>query len=85
MAVSDIYCLHVDILISYPQILGGRHHFDREAGKMVKEFGTHGYIANLGHGMLPTMKPDALGIFVDEVHKCSESMGKGKKRKKNGS
>jgi len=52
-----------------------------EAAKMVKSFGTHGYIANLGHGMLPSMKPEALEVFVDEVHKCSESMAKGKKRK----
>ena len=46
----------------------------REVAKMVGAFGTTGYIANLGHGMLPTMKPEALAIFVDQVHKSSEEI-----------
>ncbi|CAK8672768.1 unnamed protein product [Clavelina lepadiformis] len=40
---------------------------------MVKQFGTRGYIANLGHGMYPDMVPEHLKKFVDAVHTCSEN------------
>jgi len=39
--------------------------------KMVEEFGTTRYIANLGHGMYPDMDPVHLDAFVNAVHKHS--------------
>eukprot|EP00954_Amorphochlora_amoebiformis_P028864 1392326-Amorphochlora_amoeboformis.AAC.1 len=41
---------------------------------MVQAFGPYRYIANLGHGMLPSMNPEALAVFIDETHKTSEEM-----------
>mmetsp|Transcript_21872 Transcript_21872/g.32593 ORF Transcript_21872/g.32593 Transcript_21872/m.32593 type:complete len:399 (+) Transcript_21872:21-1217(+) len=46
----------------------------REVRQMVQAYGPQRYIANLGHGMLPSMKPEALATFVDEVHKVSEAL-----------
>jgi uroporphyrinogen decarboxylase len=43
-----------------------------EVEKMVTAFGTHRYIANLGHGMHPTHDPEHLGIFVNQLHAVSE-------------
>lgn len=40
---------------------------------MIAKFGTKSYIANLGHGMYPDMSPDHLEVFVDSVHKYSQS------------
>jgi uroporphyrinogen decarboxylase len=45
-----------------------------ETRKMIDRFGTKGYIANLGHGMLPNHDPDKLKVFVDEVHRYSEEV-----------
>lgn len=42
---------------------------------MMKEMGTCGVIANLGHGMYPDLEPAKLGAFVDTVHACSTSGG----------
>lgn len=38
------------------------------------EFGTHRYIANLGHGMLPSHDPAKLKVFIDAVHEFSEAL-----------
>jgi len=43
-----------------------------ETEAMVTSFGTHRYIANLGHGMHPTHKPEKLKVFVDALHAHSE-------------
>jgi len=43
-----------------------------EVKKMIKEFGTQGYIANLGHGLQPTMKPENVGVFVSAVQQYTE-------------
>ncbi|XP_062506498.1 uroporphyrinogen decarboxylase-like [Corticium candelabrum] len=44
----------------------------RQVEDMVKAFGCHRYIANLGHGMYPDMDPTHLGTFIDSVHTVSE-------------
>jgi uroporphyrinogen decarboxylase len=43
------------------------------ARTMTRAFFTEqrGYIANLGHGMYPDMRPEALGWYLDEVHKST--------------
>lgn len=33
-----------------------------------------GYIANLGHGCLPSMKPEHVGAFIDAVHSVSTEL-----------
>ncbi|XP_067893089.1 uroporphyrinogen decarboxylase isoform X2 [Heterodontus francisci] len=42
--------------------------------KMIEEFGTQRYIANLGHGMYPDMDPEHVATFVDAVHTHSRQM-----------
>lgn len=46
--------------------------------KMLKNFGTQKYIANLGHGMYPDMSPESVQIFVDAVHNYSKLMNESK-------
>lgn len=36
--------------------------------KMLENFGTQRYIANLGHGLYPDMNPEHVGAFVEAVH-----------------
>ncbi len=42
-----------------------------EVETMVNKFGTQGYIANLGHGMHPTMNPDHAHAFIKSVQEVS--------------
>ena len=42
-----------------------------EVKKMIERFGPGGYIANLGHGMMPSHDPDHAGAFIDAVHEYS--------------
>lgn len=42
--------------------------------KMVKEFGTQNYIANLGHGIYPDAKIECVKSFVDSVHRESTKL-----------
>ncbi|KAH9487711.1 hypothetical protein Btru_069466 [Bulinus truncatus] len=44
--------------------------------EMLNNFGTQGYIANLGHGVLKDTDPDHLAEFIDAVHMYSEDMNK---------
>ncbi len=40
-------------------------------GRMLKDFGDHPHIANLGHGMHPTHTPEQLGAFLSAVAELS--------------
>jgi uroporphyrinogen decarboxylase len=42
-----------------------------EVKKMVSQFGTQRYIANLGHGVYPDMKPDKVRCFIEAVKEFS--------------
>lgn len=46
----------------------------RQTSSMLQAFGTRGYIANLGHGMLPDHEPNKLKCFIESVHKHSKQM-----------
>lgn len=46
---------------------------DRLTGDMVRSFGRHGHIANLGHGIYPDMDPEHLAAFLRSVHKHSQT------------
>lgn len=41
---------------------------EAETKKMIDQFGTQRYIANLGHGVYPDIHPDKVKCFVDTVH-----------------
>ena len=43
----------------------------REVKKMVDQFGTQRYIANLGHGVYPDMQPDKVRCFIEAVKEFS--------------
>ena len=43
----------------------------KETRRMVQSFGTHRYIANLGHGILPNIPVDHARAFVDTVKEFS--------------
>jgi uroporphyrinogen decarboxylase len=40
---------------------------EAETKKMIQQFGTQRYIANLGHGVYPDIHPDKVQCFVDTV------------------
>lgn len=42
--------------------------------QMVSQFGTHRFIANLGHGIYPDMTPESVNTFVNAVHKHSRRL-----------
>ncbi|CAO3693824.1 unnamed protein product [Umbelopsis ramanniana] len=47
------------------------------ATKMVKDFGKDAkYIANLGHGILPTVNPDSLKVYLETVQQVSAEIRK---------
>ena len=43
----------------------------KEVKNMVNQFGTQRYIANLGHGVYPDMKPDKVRCFIEAVKEYS--------------
>jgi len=44
-----------------------------ETRKMVDNFGTNKYIANLGYAVDKSMDPELVGAFVEELHDYSEA------------
>ena len=45
-----------------------------EVGKMLKSFGTRGYVANFGHGCFPDMDPVHVDAFIKSVQQQSLEM-----------
>jgi uroporphyrinogen decarboxylase len=43
----------------------------RQTQKMLHQFGTQRYIANLGHGVYPDTHPDKVRCFIDTVKEYS--------------
>ncbi len=47
---------------------------EQEAQRMLQAFGTHRYIANLGHGIYPDHNPEHVRVLVDAIHRHSEML-----------
>ncbi|KAK1060830.1 Uroporphyrinogen decarboxylase in heme biosynthesis [Friedmanniomyces endolithicus] len=56
-------------------LYGGHEAITKVAEEMVSGFGggKQGWIANLGHGITPFVKPDDLKFFFEEIHRLSGS------------
>lgn len=65
---------NLDVAILHAPTAIIEHHVNA----MVTAFGTQRYIANLGHGMLPSHKPEALHTFVEQTHAISEQLNNAK-------
>ena len=52
-------------LFSPPQVI------ESLVEEMLSQFGPQRYIANLGHGCLPSHDPEHIGAFISAVHKAS--------------
>lgn len=61
-----------------PSVLyGGEDAIRDTATRMVHAFGKDAkYIANLGHGILPTVDPEALRVYLETVQKVSAEIRK---------
>ncbi|CAO3650801.1 unnamed protein product [Cunninghamella blakesleeana] len=60
-----------------PSVLyGGDEAIRSTATRMVKAFGDDKHIANLGHGILPTVDPEALRVYLETVQKVSTEIRK---------
>ena len=61
-----------------PSVLYGGDEAIREtATRMVHAFGKDGkHIANLGHGILPTVDPEALRVYLETIQKVSSELKK---------
>jgi uroporphyrinogen-III decarboxylase len=56
-------------------LYGSDEAIEAAVAEMVKEFGPGGrWIANLGHGIYPDMRPEAVQAFVEAVHKHSKTL-----------
>lgn len=49
------------------KLLGPVDEIQRQTRRMIDRFGTHKYIANLGHGILPNVPVDHARAFIDTV------------------
>ncbi|ORX61377.1 uroporphyrinogen decarboxylase [Hesseltinella vesiculosa] len=55
-----------------PSVLyGGNDAIIETATRMVKAFGNSQHIGNLGHGVLPTVDPEALKVYLETVQRVS--------------
>lgn len=54
-------------------LYGGREGIEKEVARVCKRFheAGGGWIANLGHGITPNVKPEDMGWFLECVHKYS--------------
>ncbi|GAB7364174.1 hypothetical protein MBLNU230_g4725t1 [Neophaeotheca triangularis] len=61
-------------------LYGGHEAITKVVETMVNGFGggKQGWIANLGHGVTPFVKPDELKFFFQEIHRLSDSYQKTK-------
>jgi len=59
-----------------PAVLNGSDNAIRnEVRRILNDFGDHpGHIFNLGHGITPGIKPEKVGVFVDEVQSYSRRL-----------
>uniref|UniRef100_T1JKF0 Uroporphyrinogen decarboxylase n=1 Tax=Strigamia maritima TaxID=126957 RepID=T1JKF0_STRMM len=57
-------------------LYGNKDLIERNAYKMLRDFGTHRYIANLGHGLYPDINPENVQYFIHAVHEISQKMVK---------
>jgi uroporphyrinogen decarboxylase len=48
-------------------LTGNEEDISREVKRMFAAFGKEGYIANLGHGMMPEMNPEMANMFLEAV------------------
>ncbi|KAJ3224137.1 hypothetical protein HK099_000187 [Clydaea vesicula] len=53
-----------------------------EVADMLRNFGSVGYIANLGHGMLPDHDPEKVRVFLQAIKEYSSNAGKKRKIEK---
>jgi len=53
------------VLYATPSVIKAKTH------KMLEQFGTKGYIANLGHGVYPDISVDSVRCFIDSVKQYS--------------
>lgn len=55
-------------------LYGGKEGIEREVKRVSERFhqAGGGWIANLGHGITPNVKPEDMGWFLDCVHKHSK-------------
>lgn len=55
-------------------LYGSKEVLEQTVSKMLNQFGTQRYIANLGHGIYPDMDPASMTTFVSAIHRISEEM-----------
>lgn len=55
-------------------LYGSREVIVRETRKMLDSFGPYHHIANLGHGVYPDIKPEAVRIFIETAKEYSATM-----------
>lgn len=51
------------------KLYGDEEFIRKEVSLMMSELAGPGYIANLGHGMEPSMRPESVSVFIDAVKK----------------
>jgi uroporphyrinogen decarboxylase len=59
-------------------LYGSEEVIRKEVRRMINEFGTKAYIANLGHGMHPSHSPTHAGYFIKAVQEISLEINKAK-------